>query len=79
MSRRIVLSKRLTVALAVAGVAAVVAAAAVGHGSLTTASTASATPMCATSKLVVWLDTRGSAAAGTSYYRLQFTNLSGHA
>lgn len=34
---------------------------------------------CAASGLVVWLDTRGSAAAGSSYYTLEFTNLSGHA
>jgi hypothetical protein len=28
---------------------------------------------------VVWLDTRGGGAAGSTYYNLEFTNLSGHA
>jgi uncharacterized protein DUF4232 len=35
-------------------------------------------PACRTGGLVVWLDTRGGAAAGSVYYRLGFTNLSGH-
>jgi hypothetical protein len=37
----------------------------------------SAVPGCPSSGLVVWLDTEGSAAAGTAYYKLKFTNLSG--
>lgn len=37
------------------------------------------TPRCATSGLVVWLDTEADHAAGSSYYKLRFTNLSGHA
>jgi hypothetical protein len=37
-----------------------------------------AVPQCPTSGLVVWLNTRGNAAAGSSYYTLEFTNLSGH-
>ena len=32
-------------------------------------------PTCRTSDLVVWLDTRGGAAAGSVYYHLEFTNL----
>jgi hypothetical protein len=36
-----------------------------------------ATPACATSGLDVWLDTQGNSAAGTIYYDLEFTNLSG--
>ena len=40
---------------------------------------ATATPRCATSALVLWLDTTGNGAAGSSYYSLGFTNLSGHA
>jgi Domain of unknown function (DUF4232) len=36
-------------------------------------------PACATSGLVVWLDTRGNGAAGSIYYRLELTNLSGRA
>jgi hypothetical protein len=36
------------------------------------------TPPCAASGLVVWLNTQGDNAAGSSYYSLKFTNLSGH-
>jgi hypothetical protein len=36
-----------------------------------------ATPACATSGLDVWLDTQGNGAAGTIFYNLEFTNLSG--
>jgi hypothetical protein len=32
---------------------------------------------CTTSGLVVWLDTTGNAAAGSSYFTLKFTNQSG--
>ncbi len=35
-------------------------------------------PACAASGLVVWLNTTGSGAAGSIYYALEFTNLSGH-
>ena len=34
---------------------------------------------CATSQLVVWLDTQSDAAAGSVFYRLKLTNLSSHA
>ena len=40
---------------------------------------AATTSGCATSGLVVWLNTQADHAAGSSYYKLQFTNLSGHA
>ena len=51
--------------------------------SVATASTASrvasgSTPRCATRGLVVWLDTQGNGAAGSIYYTLELTNLSGH-
>lgn len=36
-------------------------------------------PACETPGLVVWLDTSGNGAAGTIFYKLHFTNLSGHA
>jgi uncharacterized protein DUF4232 len=36
-------------------------------------------PACETPGLVIWLDTNGDAAAGSVYYKLKFTNLSGHA
>jgi hypothetical protein len=38
----------------------------------------SAAPACATGGLVVWMNTNGNGAAGTVYYVLRFTNLSGH-
>ena len=41
--------------------------------------TTRAAPACTTSGLVVWLNTNGDGAAGSVYYRLQFTNLSGRA
>ncbi len=37
-----------------------------------------ATPSCETPGLVIWLDTNGNGAAGSVFYTLQFTNLSGH-
>jgi len=41
--------------------------------------TSAGTPICATSGLVVWLDTQGDGAAGSTYFNLEFANLSGHA
>ena len=40
--------------------------------------TAGAAASCKTSGLVVWIDTEGSATAGSTYYILKFTNQSGH-
>ena len=37
-----------------------------------------ATSTCETPGLVIWLDTSGNGAAGSVFYHLQFTNLSGH-
>jgi Protein of unknown function (DUF4232) len=39
--------------------------------------TAASVPSCTTSGLVVWMDTQGDGAAGTIYYKLEFTNQSG--
>jgi Domain of unknown function (DUF4232) len=36
-------------------------------------------PACETPGLVIWLNTNGDAAAGSVFYNLEFTNLSGHA
>ncbi|MFL5864442.1 MAG: DUF4232 domain-containing protein [Solirubrobacteraceae bacterium] len=48
--------------------------------SLAAAPTAgAATPACRTGGLVVWMDTQGNGTAGTIFYTLNFTNLSGHA
>lgn len=35
-------------------------------------------PACTTGGLVEWMNTQGNGAAGTIYYSLRFTNLSGH-
>lgn len=35
-------------------------------------------PACTTSGLVIWLNTMGNGTAGSIYYTLEFTNLSGH-
>jgi hypothetical protein len=45
---------------------------------LTPAGATTAVARCTTSELVVWLNTRGNGAAGSIYYDLEFTNLSGH-
>jgi hypothetical protein len=37
-----------------------------------------AVPACTTAGLVVWMNTNGGGAAGSVYYTLEFTNLSGH-
>jgi hypothetical protein len=69
------------VATAVA-LALAVAAPAFGAGArIVTAARAatSSAARCATSGLVVWLDTQGDGTAGSIYYKLEFTNLSGHA
>lgn len=49
------------------------------HAAPATAAAATSTAMCPTSGLVVWLDTQANGAAGSSYYKLEFTNLSAHA
>lgn len=36
------------------------------------------TPACETPGLVIWLDTNGNAGVGSVFYKLKFTNLSGH-
>ncbi len=60
-----------------------VATLAVGTGALVGASSAAVPalaagpPACQTGGLVVWLDTNASGAAGSLFYTLNFTNLSG--
>ncbi|MFZ1995035.1 MAG: DUF4232 domain-containing protein, partial [Solirubrobacteraceae bacterium] len=39
---------------------------------------AAATPACQTAGLVMWINTQGNGTAGTIFYTLNFTNLSGH-
>jgi hypothetical protein len=57
--------------------AVVIAAVASTRTSPALAASAS-TPRCQTSGLVVWLNTQGNGAAGSVYYQLELTNLSGH-
>ncbi len=60
--------------------AALVSVLALAGGSIGPANAGTgATSRCATSGLVVWLNTQGSGAAGSTFYQLKFTNLSGHA
>lgn len=76
MNLRTTAARRLLSTGALACAAALVPAAALAApGTAHPARTA--TPACATSGLDVWLDTQGSGAAGTIYYNLEFTNLSG--
>jgi hypothetical protein len=72
MPRR-VSSRRLSAASACAAAVAAIAATA------SPAATMATTPRCATSGLVIWLETQGNGALGSIYYNLDFTNLSGHA
>ena len=67
------------VAMACSATVAAVAALAVVAEPLAapaTAAAAASAPRCATSSLVVWLDTDGNGSAGSVYYNLEFTNLS---
>jgi hypothetical protein len=57
------------------GVAAVVLTATAA----TSATVAAGTSRCVTARLVVWLGSQGSRTAGSTYYKLELTNLSGKA
>ncbi|MGA2969368.1 MAG: DUF4232 domain-containing protein [Acidimicrobiales bacterium] len=48
-------------------------------GDASLAGATSGAPRCTTGDLVVWLNTTGNGAAGSSYYNLEFTNVSAHA
>ena len=75
-SKRSLATVAVACALLIAAVAVSAATASQTRHAGSTA--AAATPACATSGLVVWLDTEGSGAAGSSYYKLELTNLSGN-
>lgn len=69
-------------AAAIAGTAILLpgpALASTAGGSAAAAAAAASPPACATSGLVIWMNTQGSQYAGGAYYTLNFTNLSGHA
>lgn len=76
MNLRTTAARRLLAAGALACAAALIPGAALAApGAIQAGRTA--TPACTTSGLDVWLDTQGSGAAGTTYFNLEFTNLSG--
>jgi hypothetical protein len=67
--------------VATSAVAAAVAALsfAGGRAAAATPASSAAPPACQTSGLVIWINTQSNGAAGTIFYTLNFTNLSGHA
>ena len=73
-------ARRITGAAAI--VSALVIAPAIAFASTSSGAHAdapAAAPLCQTPSLVIWLDTSGNGTAGTVFYDLHFTNLSGHA
>lgn len=68
---------RILAAGAVTCAAALVPAAALASSGAPAGTTQASLPSCPTSGLDVWLNTQGNGAAGTIYYQLEFTNLSG--
>jgi hypothetical protein len=71
--------RRLAGATAIASAAALIPVAALAAtGSPAAPVSAASTPGCSTAGLVAWI-TYDQGAAGTFYYSLNFTNLSGHA
>jgi len=61
------------------GVAAIACTAALAAMAWPATAATAGPPGCLASGLVVWMDTQGSVAAGSVFYTLMFTNLSGHA
>jgi hypothetical protein len=74
------ITKHIAVAaVAVAGAGLAVAGPALAQESHpASVASAKAVPACQSSGIDDWLDTSGSGAAGTIFYHLEFTNLSGH-
>jgi Protein of unknown function (DUF4232) len=70
---------RSALLLAAAALASVIAITLPSSSPATAAALAAATPSCATSGLVIWLsEVPGGGTAGSIYYKLELTNLSGH-
>ena len=70
-------ARRTLAAAAVSCAAALAPAAALASSGPHAGAAAATTPSCATSGLDVWLNTQGDGTAGTTFYNLEFTNLSG--
>jgi Protein of unknown function (DUF4232) len=69
---------RRVIAVATAAVAGLAISTA-AYAATSSGTAAASVPRCTASNLGVWLAVdQGNAAAGTSYYPLEFTNLSGH-
>ncbi len=64
--------------VALCAVAAALAALSLTGAPAGAATSAAGTPTCQTQGLVVWINTQGNGTAGTIFYTLNFTNLSGH-
>jgi hypothetical protein len=77
MNLRTLTAGRLLAAVAVTCAAALVPASALAAPAGAVSNGHAATPACASSGLDVWLDTQGNGTAGTTFYNLEFTNLSG--
>jgi hypothetical protein len=72
-------SRRLIGAGAIACAAVLAPVVALAATSSSPRELAGGTPRCTTAGLVVWLNTQGSGTAGSTFYKLKLTNLSGHA
>jgi len=71
--------RRVAGLAAIACAAALAPAAALAAAASPAAAVTAAAPHCQTSGLVIWMNTQGNGAAGSVFYTLMFTNLSGHA
>jgi hypothetical protein len=65
--------------LAVLGAIAALGVLAAGGMPAPATAVAAGTPRCTTAGLDIWLNTAGNGTAGSIFYNLQLTNLSGHA
>ncbi len=73
-------ARRITAGAAAVGALMLAPAIAMASAGAPAHPDATAVPgLCETPGLVIWLDTSGSGTAGTTFYKLHFTNLSGHA
>jgi|SRR5665213_1533348 len=70
-----IVNSRRAVGVTAALAAALALALSAGPATASHRAVAAAAPACASSSLVVWLNTQGSAAAGSAFYNLEFTNL----
>jgi hypothetical protein len=71
--------RRITAGVAVVGALMLAPAIALASAGSPARPTTAAAPACETPGLVIWLDTSGNGAAGTTFFKLHFTNLSGRA